>query len=362
MPRYVRGTRGTLQHKRPIHSFDELTHLLTRVTPEQWQPFYEVTAGMLNGTIQPKRILKRKSLHTIFKNKPHHLLPELHHEVQQHYDQRDIGGGINEAIHTVITEVGHLLGLDKLRDLVMGAPKAMPLSLHSEIVAYLLHQVYKPVSERPNETIGYIRLDEFDRDFISVFENEKTGKLLVCVRGSKLDFQSLKDDAKILAGFDVKSKDLDEVLDALEKKFPEKKYDISGHSLGSTYILSELAEHQSHMDDIMLYNPGSSPFQDTKMLKELANNPGVMWFVNRGDVVSHGLYQNFDNVTFANNVHLSPYIYSPISAHGIGQWYDEDINKSDELEKKPDYDNQPVSFETAELGQDTQETQEKGLS
>ena len=208
----------------------------------------------------------------------------------------------------------------------------------------------------------YIRLTEFDKDFISVFEKESDGSLLVCVRGSKLDFQSIKDDAKILAGFEVKSKDLDSVLDAVEEKYPGKSFDIAGHSLGSTYILTELAEHQKHMDDIMLYNAGSSPFQDTKMLKEYANNPGIMWFINRGDAVSHGIYQMMDNTTFKNNVHLAPYKYSPVAAHGITQWYDEDINKSDDLEKKPDYDNQPVSFETAELGQDTAETQEKGLS
>ena len=351
-----------MQHRRPIESFEELAHLVTRVTPDQWEPFYKVTADFLSGKKQPKRILKRKALHTILTSKPHHLLPELHHEIRKHYDGDDVGGGVTEALHTVVHEVSHLIGLDRLRDLVFGAPKAMPLSLHSEIIAYLLHQTYKKPADRPAETIGYKRLAEFDKKFVSVFENEKTGELLVCVRGSKLDFQSIKDDVKILAGFKAKSHDLDEVLDALEEKFPEKKYDITGHSLGAAYILTELSEHQSHMDDIMLYNPGSSPFQDSDYLKELANNPGIQWFMNRGDIVSHGLYQQFDNTTFQNNVHLAPYTYSPLTSHGLTQWYDESINKSDDLPKKPDYDTSDPSFETAEYAQDTIETKEAGLS
>ena len=81
--------------------------------------------------------------------------------------------------------------------------------------------------------------------------------------------------------------------------------------------------------------------------------------------MSNALYQQMNNVTFDSQVSLGPYSYSILAAHGMTQWFPDDINKSDELPPKgPDYDNPPegASMDIGEYGQDTKETQDAGLS
>ena len=79
---------------------------------------------------------------------------------------------------------------------------------------------------------------------------------------------------------------------------------IAAHSLGTMYVYSEFDDHRDNMSDIYFYNPASSPLQDTDMLHEYANDPGVHYHINQGDVVSHGRYQQMDDVTVDAQVTL----------------------------------------------------------
>ena len=357
MPRYFVEDSPVPNHG--FRSFDEMTHFVTKAHDDEWNEFQKVAHSYLRGTRLPKRNLKKKTLHKIITSKAHHILPELHHELHRHYDQEDVGGGIVDAMGTIGMEVGHLLGFDWLAQVLGITPQHnVPQTLHSEMIAYLVDQTYETPENRKDNTIGYTRLEKYDGGKFSVYQNDKSGELVVTVSGTKMRSADLMADAKILLGFEPKSDNLDKMLDQLEADFPGVKYDIAAHSLGTMYVYSEFAEHRDNMNDIYFYNPASSPLQDSDMLNAYANDPGVHYHINQGDVVSHGLYQQMDDVTFDGQVTIGPYVYSPISAHSMTQWYSDDINHGDDKPPPgPDYDNQPTSMDVAEFQIDTPDTQ-----
>ena len=361
MPRYLISPQTKPQG---FQSIDDITHFLTKSTDKEWDPFRTIAHQYLNQSKTPPRRLKKTALYSIITKKPHHLLPELHHEIQQHYDQEDIGGGIIEALHTIGFEVGHLAGLDWLGQVLGIVPRHnVPQTLHSELMAYLVHETYQPSNKRKDHTVGYTRLEKYDNSKFAVYQNDKSQELVVCVRGTKLKMSDALADVKILLGGEPESQQLDRMLDQLEKDFPDTKYDVAAHSLGAFYVYSEFAEHRDNMDEIFFYNPASSPLQNTDMLKKYGNARGVFYHIHQSDIVSHGLYQQMNSETFDSQVVLGPYVYSPISAHSLDQWYAGDIDASDDLEAPgPDYDNQEVTVDTAEYGLDTPETQAAGLS
>ena len=122
MPRYFQDDEK--QQRNGFESFDELTHFLTKIKPDDWQKVRTIAHGYLTGKHVPQRKLKKQSLYKIITSPSgHHLLPSLHHELHQHYDQEDIGGGIMETLTTIGTESLHLLGLDWLGRILGIVPK-----------------------------------------------------------------------------------------------------------------------------------------------------------------------------------------------------------------------------------------------
>ena len=368
MPRYRRSHRGELQKpkNRSFTSSRQLIHFLATASEEEWQPFRDTASHFLSGEKTPTRRLRRTHLHTLAGSKPFDLLQTVHDEFESHHDpdrESLLGGGLVETIHTVGSEVAHLLGLDQLGNLLTGGPQINPRTLRSERIAYLTDVTYDKPGKRPEESVGYIRVKKFDSDKFAVWEMKDTGELLVTVAGSKLNWTDISTDLGIMFGkTGQKSDKLDELLDQIEEEYPGKKYDISGHSLATAYILSEFPEHREHMDDVFLFNPASSPLQSVGFLKTQANS-NAFFFLNQGDMVSSGMYQQMNHETLENNAFIGPYRYSPWAAHSLTQWYDPSVNASDSLPPPgEDFDNQESSFETAEFGQDTPETQAAGLS
>ena len=371
MPRYRRSHRGEFQKpkNRSFKDSKQLIHFLATATDEEWQPFGDTANHFLTGKKKPSRRLKRTHLHTLATHKPFDLLQQVHDEFNSHHDpdrESLLGGGIVETIHTVGHEVAHLLGLDRLSDLLTGGPKENPRTRRSEVIAYLTDETYKKPSERRNETVGYTRVQKYDSEQFAVWE-QASGEILVTVRGSKLNWDDISTDIGIMFGkTGQKSDPLDALLDQIEKDYPGKKYDIAGHSLATSYILTEFPEHRDNMDDVFLFNPASSPTQSTEILREQANRD-AFYFINQGDIVSNGMYQQMERETLDNNVFTGPYIYAPWSAHSVTQWYSPDVNFSDSTTsgigpQQPNYEAQESSFETAEFGQDTEQSREAGLS
>ena len=367
MPTYLQGT-GNIQRQPAFQSADHLVHFLATASDKQWKPFRDMATDFMKGSKTPRRRLKKTSLHKIINHKPFHLLPLVHSEIHKHRTgdpDAKLAGGILEAIHTTGSAIGHALGFDRLAELIGLSPNTQPLTLHSEITAYLLHESYKPVGERKSVTIGYTRQTQYDSDLISVWK-DAAGELLVCVRGSKLNWTDISQDVKILAGLSVNSKQLESTLSQIEKDFPNSSYSITAHSLGAAYVLSSLDQHRDHMDEIMLYNPASSPFQNTDKLRAFAHDDKIQWYMNVGDIVSNGLYQQFDQTHLEENVSMGPYRWSPLAAHSLSQFYEPALNiikTNDARTPEPNYEAQKTSFEMIpELSVDTPETRAANLS
>jgi pimeloyl-ACP methyl ester carboxylesterase len=262
----------------------------------------------------------------------------------------------------LVGEASHLLGLDVLSDAIFGAPEHKLIPLEAERGAYLTDMTYKSISERPDKTIGYTRLKQYDGDMFSVWQNDKSGELTVTVAGTKLNFSNILEDVKIFFGkTDSKLTALDETLNTIEKEFPGKKYNLVGHSLGTAYCFSELPDHRENIDQLLLFNAASSPLQDPNVLTEFANQD-AQYFINHGDIVSDALLQNMNAETLQNNVYLGPYRYAPWSAHSMSQWYPESIAESDKLPKQIVYEGLEDLAPDSAMNQDTPETQAANLS
>jgi hypothetical protein len=75
-------------------------------------------------------------------------------------------------------------------------------------------------------------------------------------------------------------------------------------------------------------------------------------------MVSNNLLHFMDEGTLQDRVNFGDYAYSPMSAHSLTQWYPEGFATPQTLQQAP----QESTFDTAELQQDTPETQAAGLS
>lgn len=362
MPNYIRN-HGKLSNPRVFNSIDSMSHFLTKATDDNWSHFQAVAKDMLLKKKKPRRQLKKKTLHDIATKPAYHLLAELHHEVQKYYDQEDIGGGIIETIGVLGEEVKHLLGFDYLQKLIGYTPSTVPLTLNSEQIAYLVDQTYSKEEDRKDHTIGYTRLTQYDSDLCSVYQKDSDSSLLVTVRGTSLknNWDDVGYDLQILAGQQIDSKELESLLTRIESDYPESKYDIASHSLGTMYVYSAMEEHKEHMNEIYMYNAASSPLMDTEKLQEYANQD-IHFYLNQGDIVSQGVYQQMNDQTYHENLSIGPYRHLPLSAHDLTQWYDQDVAISDDHIKMKTYEGTEDLQLGAEMQQDTVETRKANLS
>mgnify|MGYP001191213453 CR=1 FL=1 len=68
------------------------------------------------------------------------------------------------------------------------------------------------------------------------------------------------------------------------------------------------------------------------------------------------------DTTFENQVSLGPYIYSPIGAHSMTQWYPDNVAASDDVYHPPVYEGLENLAPDSAMNQDTPETQAANLS
>ena len=307
-----------------------MVQFLTRThkDDQRWQDVAVRTAkDFLSERRTPKYRVLKNDLRKIVHHEPHRLAREVMHDFRRAKSDGDLGAGISEAISSVFGESKHLLGIDKLMEWIGGGPKHKPLSDKEKDVASAVQQSYKSIADRKSRVGKLKRLPEYDTDQISVWQ-ETDKELLVCVRGTKLNWNDLGQDAQIMFGGEVRSSELQTLLHELDTH--DVTYDLAGHSLGTQYIQNAVKDGDaSKADDIYLFNPASSPFQSTDYLQEGANNPKYTYFINQGDIVSRGLYSDMDQDTMDNRVHLGPYRYDPVTAHFMDQWVDEE--RSDDV-------------------------------
>ena len=368
MPKYTRSSRGELEKRtRNFQHPYQMIHFLSTVTEEEFTPFRNLAKDYLDGSRAPPRRLSRSSLKHILEDKPRNLIPRVVQEFESYSDPNEVsilGGGIAEGIGTMVGEASHLLGLDVLKDAIFGAPKRKPVPLTAETAAYLTDMTYRTVDKRPKKTVGYTRLPNYDSNYVSVWQNDTTSEIIVTVRGTKLSAKDLISDAKILFGkTNSKLKELDETLFKLEERYPDQKFDIASHSLGSAYVMSELEQHGSKIDDLFFFTPASSPLQSNNTLDMYANLPNATYYLNTGDIVGDTLRQRMSKDTLQEHVYAGDYRYAPWSAHSLSQWYPDYIENA-YLPPTPTYNREDVGDLQPDVTtkQDTELTQDKKLS
>ena len=321
MGRYLRG-EGKLQQKewKGFNSHSHLVHFLTKTRRDdhRWHSVAINTArDFLEERKVPQYIIKRNDLRKIRDHTPHVLAGELMHELRRGQRDGKVGGGLAEAFTSVFSEAKHLLGIDALQNWVGLGPTSAEMTDKDRNVAAAVQQSYRNIEDRRGAVGHFTRLPEYDTDRIAVWR-QPGGQMLVTVHGTTLNWDDIKDDAEILAGAEVRSSELTTLLNEFHDN--GIRYDVAGHSLATQFITNAVRDGQAeNADGIYLFNPASSPFQNTSYLHENANDPRFTYYMNQGDMVSNGLYQQLSDES-TKNVRLGPYRWDPISSHMIGQW------------------------------------------
>ena len=362
MPRYRKSKNKKLVRKRREFTNPyQILHFLSTADKSTFQPFQEKAKDILSGKIKPISRLRKGALQQIATTDPKKLLPHAVTDLQS--KNAAVGGGVSSAIAILLKQFGHLVGFDKIQDAVFGAKKQEQQSLESQNMAFLVSQTYNDIPDRPGTVLQrYSRLPKYDTDHVSVWKDIQTNELIVSVRGTRIDNSSdlLADIGILLGKTNVKSQELDDLLDKLETDFPNQKYDIACHSLGCMYVNTEKQDHGANWDDVYFFNPGSSPAQSDSFETQMANDEQYQYFMNHGDPISANILEHMSENTIQTQTQFGDYYYSPIASHSITQWFPEGFGVHND--KPPTYDNQPTSVETAEYQQDNEETQAANLS
>ena len=321
MGRYLKG-EGKLEQKEwsGFKSAGHMIHFLSKARKDdpRWDALVRSAKDILDGRKAPKYTCKHNDLRKIIHYPPHTLAVVAMHDLRRAVAGKKKGAGISESISAVVSQAAHLIGVNKVKEWIGIGPKHRPMTEKQVDVARALQQSYKPVSDRLSSVGDLQRLPEYDTDLIAVWR-ENDGQMLVTVHGTKLSASDILDDAKITAGKQVRSTELETLMQTLDNQ--GNRYDIAGHSLATQFIQNAVRDgHATGSDSIYLFNPASSPMQDQSYLEQNANDPRYTYFINEGDAVSRGLYQHMNQDTMDNRVHLGPGRWDPLSAHYMSQW------------------------------------------
>lgn len=317
MPRYI-SKKGELQAPQGFESIAHMTQFLARVPEGQWKAFQDTAQNYLSGKTLPPKPLQKHALRLITQHKARKF---IHNVEWGRHKKTKRGAGIVEAVNTLAHGASNLLGIKKLKDLIGWGPKRKKLTEEERNVARALQQSYKPVKDRKDRVGDMVRVPEFGSERIAVYKEDD--EYFIAVHGTKLNAHDLLQDIGIAGGRETTTnEELEDLLDKFDAL--GYKYNIAGHSLGTEYVYNGLKEHGDNVEDIYLFSPASSPFQSVSSLKEEANDPRLHFFLNEGDMVASALYQQMNEETVNERLHVAPFMWSPLSAHGLTQWLGEE--------------------------------------
>jgi len=362
MPKYTkgRGKRKLTRKKRyPAHPY-EVLHALATTRDKDFTHYRKYAQDYLDGSKVPPIPLDKMGLVHIVHNNQQYLTKQAAHDFSD--NKKQLGGGIASAISVITGELSHLVGADAFLEWIGAVKKPKKFqTFESQVAAYLTDLTYKQVDERPDKAMMYERLEKYDSDHCSVWKNRNTGEILLTVRGTKLTNADINQDMQILLG-QTRMEDLEfkSVLEKLSSDFPHEQYSIAAHSLGCAYVLEEAARYHDKWDNTYLFNAPSSPAQDDGVLKERVNEYGLDFYASHGDLLGANTAYMFNNETLDQRVFWSGYSYDPVSSHLLTQWYPKNFLTAPATGNE--LVNQIPSVDTAELQQDTSETQAAGLS
>lgn len=159
---------------------------------------------------------------------------------------------------------------------------------------YMIQEAYKPMSQR-GEYIGekgMYRL-EFETPDLVYYSDYKGGHH-IAIKGTN-SFEDLYSDANILLrgnDTDAIMRDVDDAFFKLVKKYPDRKWNIYGHSLGAvrTSILYE--QFEDKINKAIVFNMGKSPMGFVGW-QQPKNQKKLLHYHIKGDPISNtGLTQD----------------------------------------------------------------------
>ena len=316
----------------PKRNFHETVIDVLRMSPDQFAQYKNVArqyAGLhvVHKSIRPYTKILPSTLKRIDEiETPGELASMLHMEKLAHDDHKaefHSGGGLLDATKSIFRSLWNTIGLgpeftEWFNFFDYDAPENQ---VDDKRYAKILQEAYKEEDER-DDTLGDWKRDkELDNDNFSVWVDEDDKEVHVALRGTKLNMNDLGADMKII-GTNVSGNEeaTAEFLREVEKKYPDFRFDVSGHSLGGNTLMNVFnqEDHGLDYDRVNLFNPGTSPLADLSGARDTVDNDRFHFYLNSGDILSN---------TFASvlpsgreNVYWSRPKHNPLHNHGIAQW------------------------------------------
>jgi hypothetical protein len=303
-----------------------MRQFLSYVPDENWAHVQNVAKQSLTGEINHENKIKPSSWRKLANNSGFDNIKHLTDEYIGHHNPRSdvhLGGGIHEAIMSALQMVGGWLGGRRLNEWFAGEKEIKPISNYERDMAKLLQATYQ--KNRP-ETMGrWTRIDDYDSEYGSIWRGP-TGSYVLSVRGTKLHWKDIFRDIKIAGGSGAQSDDdLVRTLHKFNTDHPDNKLSVAAHSLGTQLAYNGLKAAKTNVDNLFMFNPASSPFQEKQVVREIVENTdyNTKYYLNSGDVVSNYFSQLMSPSEISSSVSYARYSRSPLSAHGLAQWVEE---------------------------------------
>ena len=328
MPYYLDSHAGGYQNSelRPPQTYAHMAQFLSYCPDRNWRYIQKAASEALEGKIHIPRKIKPSSLKLLKSTRAFDVIPHLRVEYQGHHDANSevhSGGGIYEAIHSVFQIVGGWIGGEKVNRWFAGEKEVKSLSHSEQEIAQLLQATYQ---DKRYENVGnWTRMDDYDSEYGSIWKNP-SGKYMLTVRGTKLHFKDIFSDMQIAAGEkSLTDDDLVRSMRRFNKDHPRVQISVAGHSLGTQLAWNGMqAEKLEGLEDVYLFNPASSPFQDKSAVRDIVDSDyNVKYFLNTSDVVSNYFSQNMTPEEIDAHVKYGRFAKSPLAAHGLAQWVED---------------------------------------
>jgi hypothetical protein len=268
----------------------------------------------MNSEEGPK--IKQSSYQTLLDTRyPIELIPKIiaeHQLHQQRGNDEHKGGGLHEALGVVTDAISNDNG-----DFDLGPDEGhRELSAEEREYANITDLAYKDHNKSYED---WERLPDYNSRYGSFWKNTDDNRVVLAVRGTK-NLRDMWQNTKILAGSEnVSDQGLYDSIEKFTKDFPNQRWDAAAHSLGAEILMNGIEKYNFDPEEVLLFNPGASPFQSREHIKRHIENSHVKMFLNKGDPLSNTYAQLLDHEDLARVV-FSPSNPGRLKVHSMGQW------------------------------------------
>jgi len=172
---------------------------------------------------------------------------------------------------------------------------------------------------------GWRYSEEDSSDRVAIYVDDKKQEVHAIVRGTNVkNYSDLLQDAKVFVGMSPSTQEVQGVLENVSEKYASSyDLDVLGYSLGGSIITNIFTNDDPESktlldkyDDVVLLNPGGSPF-NTEHVKEIMNQDRTTLLSNRSDVVSSMYTTNVQN---NDQAYYGPASWGALQSHSWEQF------------------------------------------